>query len=93
MNIGNITTIVKWISMTLAGYLIGIITAHGLKLGVDAQTLSEVIGAFIFLALGYLDAKYPNTFKFLDNQCSCTTETNPIIEDVDPAGDYEDDGC
>jgi len=81
MNIGNITTIVKWISMTLAGYLIGIITAHGLKLGVDAQTLSEVIGAFIFLALGYLDAKYPNTFKFLGNAQLPLDPTEPVLNE------------
>lgn len=91
-NIGNISTIVKWISMTIAGYAIGVITAHGLHFGVDAATLSEVIGAFIFLILGYIDSKYPNTFKCLDNQCSCNLETEDIIEDIDPAGDY-DDGC
>lgn len=53
--------------MTLAGYIIATLTAHNLNLNIDASMLAEVIGAIIFLALGYLDAKYPNTFKFLDN--------------------------
>ena len=65
--IGNTTTIIKMISMTLAGYIIATLTAHNLNLNIDASMLAEVIGAIIFLALGYLDAKYPNTFKFLDN--------------------------
>lgn len=83
ITIGNLSTIVKWISMTLAGYLISTLAAHGLNLTVDITILSQIIGAFIFLFLGYIDAKYPNTFRFLDN--NITTET----EDV--AG--EEDGC
>lgn len=65
--IGNTTTIIKMISMTLAGYIIATLTAHNLNLNIDASMLAELIGAIIFLALGYLDAKYPNTFKFLNN--------------------------
>lgn len=65
--IGNTTTIIKMISMTLAGYIIATLTAHNLQLNIDASMLAELIGAIIFLALGYLDAKYPNTFKFLNN--------------------------
>lgn len=65
--IGNTTTIIKMISMTLAGYIIATLTAHNLQLNIDASMLAEIIGAIIFLALGYLDAKYPNTFKFLNN--------------------------
>lgn len=53
--------------MTLAGYIIATLTAHNLNLNIDASMLAELIGAIIFLALGYLDAKYPNTFKFLNN--------------------------
>lgn len=64
---GNISTIVKWISMLIAGQVIGALAAQGLNLNVDATTLSEVIGAFIFLCIGYIDAKYPNTLKFLGN--------------------------
>ena len=82
---GNITTIIKWISMTIAGYAIGTITAHGLDLPVDSMTFSQVIAAFIFLGLGYLDSKYPNTFKFLHD------DEDPIEEypEISLNEDYE----
>ena len=82
---GNITTVIKWISMTIAGYAIGTITAHGLDLPVDSMTFSQVIAAFIFLGLGYLDAKYPNTFKFLHD------DDDPIEEypEISLNEDYE----
>lgn len=76
---GNLSTIIKWISMIIAGWAIGTLTAHGLNLPVDSTTLSQVISAFIFLGIGYIDAKYPNTFKFLHNQNMDPT----VIEDED----------
>jgi len=66
-NIGNLTTIIKTISMFIAGWAIGTATAHNLDMGMDASMLAEIISAFFFLILAYLDAKYPNTFKFLGN--------------------------
>ena len=84
MDKGNITTIIKWISMTIAGWLIGLIAAQGLDLGIDATVLSQVIAAFIFLALGYLDAKYPNNFKFLHDQ-----EETEDYPDIPLNEDYE----
>ena len=65
--LGNLTTIIKWISMTLAGYLLATLTAHNLNLNIDASMLAEVIGAIIFMIIGYIDSRYPNTFKFLEN--------------------------
>lgn len=65
--IGNISTIVKFVSMTLAGYLIGALASKGLNLPFDAEVLSQLISALIFFGLAYIDAKYPNTFSFLDN--------------------------
>lgn len=53
--------------MTLAGYLLATLTAHNLNLNIDASMLAEVIGAIIFMIIGYIDSRYPNTFKFLDN--------------------------
>lgn len=76
--IGNTTTIIKMISMTLAGYIIATLTAHNLQLNIDASMLAELIGAIIFLALGYLDAKYPNTFKFLNNNVESEEEEEDI---------------
>jgi len=82
MDIGNISTIVKWISMMVAGWFIGLLASNGLNFGVDAETLSAVIGAFIFLIIGYIDAKYPNTFKFLDNgQETVITGEEPVLND------------
>lgn len=78
--IGNTTTIIKMISMTLAGYIIATLTAHNLQLNIDASMLAELIGAIIFLALGYLDAKYPNTFKFLNNNNVESEEEDITIE-------------
>ena len=66
-NIGNITTIIKTISMIIAGWAIGTATAHNLDLGIDAATLSQVITAIIFFILAYFDAKYPNNLKILGN--------------------------
>jgi uncharacterized membrane protein YeaQ/YmgE (transglycosylase-associated protein family) len=65
--IGNISTIIKIISMTIAGWIISTLAAQGYNLGVDAVTLASVIGAIIGLALAYIDAKYPNTLSFFDN--------------------------
>ena len=75
--------------MTIAGWLITTLAANGLNLTVDTSTLAEVIGAIIGLGFGYMDAKYPNTFKWLGNEDE--------IPDIDPASEYEktgdDDGC
>lgn len=65
--IGNLSTIVKFISMTLAGYLLGAASAKGLNLPVDVATLSQIISTLLFFTLAYIDAKYPNTFDFLGN--------------------------
>lgn len=51
---GNVTTIVKFVVMTIASYF-----------SVDAATQDQLISlivAAIFLIFAYFDAKYPNTF-------------------------------
>lgn len=65
--IGNISTIIKFVSMTLAGWLLGTLAAKGLNLPIDTTTLSQIISTIIFFILAYIDAKYPNTFNFLGN--------------------------
>lgn len=75
--IGNLSTIVKTISMAIAGWFIGILVSHGLDLGIDASQLSEVIATIIFIAIAYIDAKYPNSFSFLGN----SKTTNPVTEE------------
>lgn len=80
---GNISTIVKWLSMIIAGKVIGTLAAHGLNLGVDATTLSECIGAIIFLGIGYIDARFPNTFKFLGLNNDLPVAETVIGDDTD----------
>ena len=65
--IGNLSTIIKFISMTIAGYLIGAAAAKGLNLPIDTEALSQLIGTLLFFTLAYIDAKYPNTFSWLGN--------------------------
>ena len=78
--VGNISTIVKLVGMTIAGWIISVLASKGFNLGVDAAVLGEVIGAFIGLAIGYIDAKNPNSFSWLGNsadtesECSCVGE-------------------
>ena len=79
--IGNLSTIIKWISMTIAGWLIGTLTAQGLNLPVDSTVLAQVIAAFIMLFIGYIDAKYPNSFKFLGNASVPIDPTEPVLND------------
>ena len=79
--IGNISTIIKWISMYLAGWLIGTLAAQGLNLPVDTTVLSQVIFGFIMLFIGYIDAKYPNTFKWLGNAKEIIDPTEPVLND------------
>lgn len=65
--IGNITTIIKYICMVIAGWVIGIAVAHGLNLPITEAQLSEIIFVIIMAFIGYIDSKYPNTFAFLGN--------------------------
>ena len=89
--IGNLSTIIKIISMTLAGWIITTITAQGYNLGVDAVTLASVIGAVIGLLLSYIDAKYPNSFSWLGNAPVPIDSTEPVLNDEYECED--NDGC
>lgn len=94
---GNISTIVKMILLTVLPYIIA-----------DTQTQDQVISiilAIVGLIIAYVDAKYPNTLAFLDNDGAIEEPAQvgeirqPIIlneeyitpiEDVD---EEEDTGC
>lgn len=99
--IGNISTVIKLMGMMFAGWIISIFAAQGLDLGVDASALGEVIGVLLGLGFGYIDAKYPNTFAFLNNEDNTqpitddtqpiTDDTQSIIEDAQPTIDNEQD--
>ena len=88
--IGNFSTIIKWISMWIAGWSIGLLISQGLNLPITEEQLSQIIMGIIFLGIGYIDAKYPNTFKFLGN----STETIEV-EELVLNSEYEcdDDDC
>ena len=91
--IGNLSTIIKWFSMMIAGSVIGTLAAHGLNLNVDATTLSEVIGAFILLIIGYIDARFPNTFNFLglrNNVNDPVATESQILNDEYVTGEEDD---
>ena len=76
--IGNTSTIIKFLALTIAGWIISTLAAQGYNLGIDATTLASVIGAVIGLILAYIDAKYPNSFKWLDN-ASVPIETEETV--------------
>ena len=67
--------------MTIAPYL-------AVQLGTDDGTVIAFLTAVVTFLLAVLDAKYPNTFKFLKDP-ETTPEPEPeYIPDIDPAGDY-----
>jgi hypothetical protein len=97
---GNISTIVKMILLTVLPYIIA-----------DSQTQDQVISiilAIVGLIIAYIDAKYPNTLSFLDNEATIEEPAQvgeirqPIIlneEYIEPIPEIEaetetnDDGC
>ena len=96
---GNISTLVKMILLTVLPYIIA-----------DSQTQDQVVSIILAITgflIAYIDAKYPNTLSFLDNDdiMPQTDEApvgeirQPIIlneEYVEPIPDTEetnDDGC
>ena len=94
---GNISTIVKMILLTVLPYIIA-----------DSQTQDQVISiilAIVGLIIAYIDAKYPNTLAFLDNDGTIEEPAQvgeirqPIIlneEYVTPIEDVDEDeeaGC
>lgn len=79
--IGNLSSLVKTISMLIAGAVIGLLVNFGLNLPIDTATLSAAIGSIIWLGISYIDMKYPNTIFPKQNE-------TPIDENVG-----EEDGC
>ena len=58
--IGNITTIIKILIMTVA-------PAIAVYIGTDEQTIITFLTAVLTFILAVLDAKYPNTMRVFDN--------------------------
>ena len=79
--IGNLTTIIKTISVMFAGYALAYFVSIGLNLPITQEQLSEVIMTIIFFLIAYIDAKYPNTFKFLGNDKPVTNYEETVMND------------
>ena len=79
--IGNLTTIIKTISVMFAGYALAYFVSIGLNLPITQEQLSEVIMTIIFFLIAYVDAKYPNTFKFLGNDKPVTNYEETVMND------------
>ena len=79
--IGNLTTIIKTISVMFAGYALAYFVSIGLNLPITQEQLSEVIMTVIFFLIAYIDAKYPNTFKFLGNDKPVISYEETVMND------------
>ncbi len=81
--IGNVTTVIKTVSMMLAGYLLAFFMSQGLNLPITEAQLSQIIMTVIFFIAAYLDAKFPNAFKFLKNDEVVAVETEEDLINQD----------
>ena len=59
--IGNITTIIKILIMTVA-------PAIAVYIGTDEQSVIAFLTAILTFGLAIYDARYPNTMRVFDNQ-------------------------
>lgn len=67
--IGNLTTIVKILIMTIAPFI-------AVYIGTDEQTVIAFLTAILTFILAVIDAKYPNTFM---NSNPETVEEEPLV--------------
>ena len=98
--IGNLSTIVKTLCMMIAGYAIGYAVSIGLDLPIDATQLSEILFTILCTIGAYIDAKNPNSFKWLHNDIPAPTEQQLVLKEIvlneeytNPPEDGGDDGC
>lgn len=59
--IGNLTTIIKILIMTVA-------PAIAVYIGTDEQSVTAFLTAILTFILAVIDARYPNTMKVFDNK-------------------------
>ena len=97
--IGNLSTILKTLCMMIAGYAIGYAVSIGLDLPIDATQLSEILFTILCTIGAYIDAKNPNSFKWLHNDTPAPTEQQLVLKEIVLNEEYEtdedggDDGC
>ena len=80
--IGNLTTIVKIIIMTVAPGI-------AVYIGTDEQTVTAFLTAVLTFILAVFDARYPNSLGFFKNQT--ITEEEPDILNPEYTSYYEEE--
>lgn len=60
--IGNGSSIIKTLSLMIAGYFISILISNGINLNGQETQITELLGIIIALAFSYIDMKYTNNF-------------------------------
>lgn len=81
--IGNISTIVKYVLITVSGYIISASAAQGLNLPLSESQLAELLGIILFFIIAHIDAKYPNNLfhDVVDFHSLKYEDNDEIIED------------
>ena len=82
--IGNVTTIIKAISMIIAGYTVGIAVSLGLNLPFSEAQIADAISVIIFIIIAFLDAKYQNTI-ICNNTQPCETKIEVTQDELSDA--------
>ena len=72
--LGNLTTIIKILIMTIAPSI-------AVYLGTDEQTITAFLTAVFAFILAVTDARYPNTFKIFDNAQTVPEETGVLNDE------------
>lgn len=72
--IGNLTTIIKILIMTIA-------PAIAVYIGTDEQTVIAFLTACLTFALAVIDAKYPNNMDVFGNKTHPIDTTEPVLND------------
>ena len=70
--IGNLTTIIKILIMTVA-------PAIAVYIGTDEQSVIAFLTAILTFGLAIYDARYPNTMKVFDNQKDIPCDDDEIL--------------
>ena len=70
--IGNLTTIIKILIMTVA-------PAIAVYIGTDEQSVVAFLTAILTFGLAIYDARYPNTMKVFDNQPEPETVEDEVL--------------
>ena len=72
--IGNLTTIIKILIMTVA-------PAIAVYIGTDEQTIIAFLTACLTFALAVIDARYPNNLDVFGNKPTPIDTSEPVLND------------